>query len=144
MKKKIIIIKEKIYICNIFIFRQVLEDLELISSFKPILHVPKLSTPEQLLTVLEEVELFSKQELSTLQGKLHGKRYNFWKKKKVIKKKYLCLLVLWFLNFFFFFYFSIFIAIKDLLGLIDMTRQVEPNYRVVKFLTKLEEEGGME
>ncbi|XP_014218875.1 vesicle-fusing ATPase 2-like [Copidosoma floridanum] len=92
--------------------RQVLEDLELISSFKPILHVPKLSTPEQLLTVLEEVELFTKQELSTLQGKLHGRR--------------------------------IFIAIKDLLGLIDMTRQVEPNYRVVKFLTKLEEEGGME
>lgn len=40
--------------------------------------------------------------------------------------------------------FSVFIGIKKLLGLIDMARQVEPSYRIPKFLSKLEEEGGLE
>lgn len=44
----------------------------------------------------------------------------------------------------FIFNFRLFIGIKKLLGLIDMTRQVEPNYRVIKFLTKLEDEGCLE
>ncbi|XP_058800718.1 vesicle-fusing ATPase 1-like [Phymastichus coffea] len=92
--------------------RQVLEDMELLTAFSTILHVPNLSTPDHLLSVLEEVELFSKEELSSLHAKLQGKR--------------------------------VFIGIKKLLGLIDMARQVEPNYRVIKFLTKLEEEGGLE
>ncbi|KAK0167618.1 hypothetical protein PV327_004992 [Microctonus hyperodae] len=38
----------------------------------------------------------------------------------------------------------VFIGIKKLLGLIDMARQVEPSYRIPKFLSKLEEEGGLE
>ncbi|KMQ93874.1 vesicle-fusing atpase 1-like protein [Lasius niger] len=38
----------------------------------------------------------------------------------------------------------VFIGIKKLLCLTDMARQVEPNYRVPKFLSKLEEEGGLE
>jgi len=43
-----------------------------------------------------------------------------------------------------FYDFSVFIGIKKLLCLTDMARQVEPSYRVAKFLSKLEEEGGLE
>ncbi|XP_011860256.1 PREDICTED: vesicle-fusing ATPase 1-like [Vollenhovia emeryi] len=92
--------------------RQVLDDLELLPAFNTILHVPNLSHPDHLLSVLEEVDLFSKHEMSSLHAKLQGKR--------------------------------VFIGIKKLLYLTDMARQVEPNYRVAKFLSKLEEEGGLE
>lgn len=43
-----------------------------------------------------------------------------------------------------YFCFRIFIGIKKLLALIDMTRQIEDNFRVMKFLTKLEEDGGLD
>ncbi|KAL6261044.1 hypothetical protein P5V15_008570 [Pogonomyrmex californicus] len=92
--------------------KQVLEDLELLSAFNTILHVPNLSTPDHLLNVLEEVDLFTKHEMVSLHAKLQGKR--------------------------------VFIGIKKLLCLIDMARQVEPSYRVAKFLSKLEEEGALE
>ncbi|XP_034241733.1 vesicle-fusing ATPase 1 [Thrips palmi] len=39
---------------------------------------------------------------------------------------------------------KLFIGIKKLLALLDMARQTEEQYRVVKFLTKLEEEGGLD
>lgn len=54
--------------------RQVLDDLEMLSDFKIILHVPNLSTPNDLLSVLEEVDLFSKEELANLHAKLQGRR----------------------------------------------------------------------
>ncbi|XP_076642480.1 vesicle-fusing ATPase 1 [Halictus rubicundus] len=92
--------------------RQVLDDMEMLSAFSTTLHVPNLSTSDHLLSVLEEVELFTKKEIASLHARLKGKR--------------------------------IFIGIKKLLCLIDMARQVEPNYRVPKFLSKLEEEGGLE
>lgn len=37
----------------------------------------------------------------------------------------------------------VFIGIKKLLDLMDMARQTEQQYRIIKFLTKLEEEGGL-
>lgn len=40
--------------------------------------------------------------------------------------------------------YSLFIGIKKLLALIDMVKQSREGHRVVKFLTKLEEEGGLE
>lgn len=40
--------------------------------------------------------------------------------------------------------FRVFIGIKKLLGLIDMARQTEQQYRLIKFLSKLEEEGGLD
>lgn len=40
--------------------------------------------------------------------------------------------------------FRVFIGIKKLLALIDMARQMEEEDRVVKFLSKLEEEGGLD
>ncbi|XP_006615591.1 vesicle-fusing ATPase 1-like [Apis laboriosa] len=92
--------------------RQVLDDMEMLSAFSKILHVPNLSTPDHLLSVLEEVDLFNKNEIASLHAKLQGKR--------------------------------VFIGIKKLLCLIDMVRQVEPSYRIVKFLLELEGEGALE
>lgn len=78
-------IKYSITMQNIFLLislplfrRQVLEDLEIVSAFNTILHVPNLSTPDHLLNVLEEVDLFSKHELASLHARLQGKRYYFW------------------------------------------------------------------
>lgn len=42
------------------------------------------------------------------------------------------------------FVFRVFIGIKKLLGMLDMARQTEQKYRVAKFLTRLEDEGGLE
>ncbi|XP_043481586.1 vesicle-fusing ATPase 1-like isoform X1 [Leptopilina heterotoma] len=53
--------------------KQILQDLEILSDFKTILHVPNLLTPNDLLSVLEEVDLFSKDELVNLHGKLLGR-----------------------------------------------------------------------
>lgn len=60
----------KIYLLR----RQVLDELEILSAFNTILHVPNLSTPDNLLSVLEEVDLFSKHEMASLHAKLQGKR----------------------------------------------------------------------
>ncbi|GFG30720.1 hypothetical protein Cfor_11558 [Coptotermes formosanus] len=92
--------------------RQVLEDMEMLSAFTAILHVPNLSKPDHLMAVLEESDVFSKKDLSALSRKVHGHR--------------------------------VFIGIKKLLALIDMARQTEEQYRVIKFLSKLEEEGGLD
>jgi hypothetical protein len=40
-------------------------------------------------------------------------------------------------------YSRVFVGVKKLLALIDMAKQTPENMRVVKFLTKLEEEGGL-
>lgn len=48
--------------------------MEVLSAFSSTIHVPNLSTPEHLLNVLEEVDLFTKQEMASLHGKLQGKR----------------------------------------------------------------------
>lgn len=52
--------------------RQVLEDMELLSAFTSVLHVPNLSKPEQLVAVLEDVDIFSKQEIHTISKKIHS------------------------------------------------------------------------
>ncbi|XP_064550022.1 vesicle-fusing ATPase 2 [Drosophila montana] len=92
--------------------RQVLEEMEMLSAFTSVLHVSNLSSPDHVLTVLEDSDLFSPEELQVIARKISGKR--------------------------------VWIGIKKLLALIDMVRQSEPEYRVIKFLTKMEEEGGLE
>nr|CAD7448963.1 unnamed protein product [Timema bartmani]CAD7464186.1 unnamed protein product [Timema tahoe] len=52
--------------------RQVLEDMEMLSAFTAILHVPNLSKPEHLIAVLEESDVFSKKEISSINKKLQG------------------------------------------------------------------------
>lgn len=59
----------------ISVFRQVLEDMEMLSAFTAILHVPNLSLPDHLMAVLEESDVFSRKDLSTLPHKVHGHRY---------------------------------------------------------------------
>ncbi|EFA10100.1 vesicle-fusing ATPase 1 [Tribolium castaneum] len=92
--------------------RQVLEDMEMLSAFTAVLHLPNLSKADQLLTVLENSEVFSQQELKKISQQVHGKR--------------------------------IFIGIKKLLALIDMARQTDEKFRVMKLITKLEEDGALE
>ncbi|KAG5678300.1 hypothetical protein PVAND_007987 [Polypedilum vanderplanki] len=92
--------------------RQVLEDMEMLSAFTSVLHVPNLSTPEHLIAVLEDSDVFNKQEIQSIYKKMQG--------------------------------YKVFVGIKKLLDLLDMARFTEPQQRVIKFLAKLEEEGGLE
>ncbi|KAG5884302.1 Vesicle-fusing ATPase 1 [Gonioctena quinquepunctata] len=92
--------------------RQVLEEMEMLSAFTAVLHVPNLSKAEHLLNVLEASDVFSNQELKQITHQVHGKR--------------------------------IFIGVKKLLALIDMSRQTDERIRVMKFITKLEEDGALE
>ncbi|RZF45096.1 hypothetical protein LSTR_LSTR011115 [Laodelphax striatellus] len=92
--------------------RQVLEDMEMLSAFTAVLHVPNLSKPEELLTVLEESDVFTKKELGVILKKISGHK--------------------------------VFVGIKKLLALIDMARQIEEKHRVMKFLSRLEEEGALD
>nr|AAO65962.1 N-ethylmaleimide sensitive fusion protein [Helicoverpa zea] len=47
--------------------RQVLEDMEMLSAFTGVLHVPNLSQPEHVMAVLEESDAFSKKDLQKIQ-----------------------------------------------------------------------------
>ncbi|XP_034660243.1 vesicle-fusing ATPase 2 [Drosophila subobscura] len=91
--------------------REVLEEMEMLPAFTSVLHVSNLSSPEHVLAVLEDSDLFSNEELQSIARNMAGKR--------------VC------------------IGIKKLLAITDMIRQSEPNHRVVKFLSKLEEQGGL-
>lgn len=46
----------------------------MLSAFTSILHVPNLSQPEHLMTVLEESLVFSEHELRQLSKKVQGRR----------------------------------------------------------------------
>jgi vesicle-fusing ATPase len=59
----------------VFFHRQVLEDMEMVSAFTAVLHVPNLSTPEQVMTVLQESKVFSKGELVNIAKNLKGHRF---------------------------------------------------------------------
>jgi vesicle-fusing ATPase len=52
--------------------RQVLEDMEMLSAFTSILHVPNLSQTDHLMSVLENSEVFTKPELKSIQKKIQG------------------------------------------------------------------------
>ncbi|GBP63302.1 Vesicle-fusing ATPase 1 [Eumeta japonica] len=91
---------------------QVLEDMEMLSAFTGVLHVPNLSQPEHVMAVLEESDAFSKRDLQKIQHDIRGAK--------------------------------IFIGIKKLLALVDMVKQTEEEYRVFKFLTKMQEEGSLD
>ncbi|XP_071050652.1 vesicle-fusing ATPase 1-like [Onthophagus taurus] len=89
--------------------REILQDMEMLSAFTGILHVPNLSKPDQLLSVLDNIEMFSPEELKQVAKNIKDKK--------------------------------IFIGIKKLLAVIDMVKQITDGHRVIKFLTKMEEEG---
>lgn len=52
--------------------RQVLEDMEMLSAFTSVLHCPNLSTPEHVLAVLEDSDVFTKQEIQSIYKKIKG------------------------------------------------------------------------
>ncbi|XP_067641395.1 vesicle-fusing ATPase 1 [Eurosta solidaginis] len=54
--------------------RAVLEEMEMLTGFTSILHVPNLSSPEHVVAVLEHSEIFSKGELQAIGKKMAGKR----------------------------------------------------------------------
>lgn len=92
--------------------RQVLEEMEMLSAFTAILHVPNLSKAEHLRNVLEETNVFNSKEIASIEPHIHRKR--------------------------------VFIGIKKLLALLDMARQMEERHRIIKFVSKLEEDGALE
>lgn len=108
--------------------------MEMLSAFTSVLHVPNLSSPEHVLAVLEQSDIFSKGEIQAIGKKMSGKRcVNL---SLLIFSAYLSSSLSPF--------HSVFIGIKKLLGLIDMARQTEPSQRAIKFLSKMEEEGGLD
>lgn len=54
--------------------RQVLEDMEMLSAFTSVLHVPNLSSPQHVMAVLEDCDEFTKQQLQAISKKLQGNR----------------------------------------------------------------------
>lgn len=112
----------------------------MIPAFTSVLHVPNLSKPEEVLAVLDEYDIFDKQDLKTLAKRMNGHKY------ALIFRQFNFFLIILLDSMSLYFNSSIrrvFIGIKKLLDLIDMARQTEKNYRIIKFLTKLEEEGGL-
>jgi vesicle-fusing ATPase len=48
--------------------------MEMLPAFTAILHVQNISLPEHLLAVLEELNIFSKKDLSSISHKIRGHR----------------------------------------------------------------------
>lgn len=48
--------------------------MEMLSAFTAVLHVPNLSEPKHMLTVLEESDAFTKQEVAAIGRSIEGKR----------------------------------------------------------------------
>lgn len=56
--------------------REVLQEMDLLSAFTAVLHVPNLSQPEHLMAVLEDCgEVFTKSDLKSIQKKIHGYKW---------------------------------------------------------------------
>jgi vesicle-fusing ATPase len=49
--------------------------MEMLSAFTAVLHVPNLSKPEHIITVLESSDIFKKAELNVIAKKMHGHKY---------------------------------------------------------------------
>ncbi|KAH8402747.1 hypothetical protein KR215_009847, partial [Drosophila sulfurigaster] len=54
--------------------REVLDEMEMLSAFTSVLHVSNLSSPEHVLTVLEDSKLFGPEELQNIARNMAGKR----------------------------------------------------------------------
>lgn len=109
-----------------------LKDLKMVSAFTSVLHVPNMSQPDHVVSVLEQSEVFTKSELASIADKLKRNKY-------VLVVGYLHNFLLASL-FMVCFLFRTFVGIKKVLALIDMVKQVEDGFRVPTFLSKLEEE----
>ncbi|XP_016535265.1 vesicle-fusing ATPase isoform X2 [Poecilia formosa] len=89
--------------------KDVLQEMEMLDAFSTTIHVPNISTGEQLVDALELLGSFTDKERASIGQQLRGKR--------------------------------VWIGIKKLLVLIEMSLQMDPDYRVIKFMTLLRDEG---
>ncbi|XP_043911166.1 vesicle-fusing ATPase [Protopterus annectens] len=89
--------------------KDVLQEMEMLDAFSTTIHVPNISTGDQLIDALELLGSFKDSERATITKQVKGKK--------------------------------VWIGIKKLLMLIEMSLQMDPEYRVRKFLTLLKEEG---
>ncbi|XP_072299632.1 vesicle-fusing ATPase [Eucyclogobius newberryi] len=91
--------------------KDVLQEMEMLDAFSTTIHIPNISTGEQLVDALELLGSFSDKERASIAHQLKGKR--------------------------------VWIGIKKLLVFIEMSLQMEPDYRVTKLLTLLRDEGAL-
>uniref|UniRef100_A0A3Q3DW97 Vesicle-fusing ATPase n=1 Tax=Hippocampus comes TaxID=109280 RepID=A0A3Q3DW97_HIPCM len=89
--------------------KDVLQEMEMLDAFSTTIHVPNISTGEQLVDALELLGSFTDKERASIAQQLKGKR--------------------------------VWIGIKKLLVLIEMSLQMDQDYRVTKFLSLLRDEG---
>uniref|UniRef100_A0A665V2V1 Vesicle-fusing ATPase n=1 Tax=Echeneis naucrates TaxID=173247 RepID=A0A665V2V1_ECHNA len=89
--------------------KDVLQEMEMLDAFSTTIHIPNISTGEQLVDALELLGSFSDKERASIAQQLKGKR--------------------------------VWIGIKKLLVLIEMSLQMDQDYRVTKFLSLLRDEG---
>ncbi|XP_049417010.1 vesicle-fusing ATPase isoform X1 [Epinephelus fuscoguttatus] len=89
--------------------KDVLQEMEMLDAFSTTIHIPNISTGEQLVDALELLGSFSDKERASIAQQLKGKR--------------------------------VWIGIKKLLVLIEMSLQMDQDYRVSKFLSLLRDEG---
>jgi vesicle-fusing ATPase len=97
--------------------REVLEQMELISCFTSVLHVPNLTESVHMMNMLNYLAegggpgYFTREERAQIANKIQGRK--------------------------------VWVGVKKLMAYIDMARQMEPKNRAWKFLAKLEEEGAL-
>ncbi|XP_054615797.1 vesicle-fusing ATPase isoform X2 [Dunckerocampus dactyliophorus] len=89
--------------------KDVLQEMEMLDAFSTTIHIPNISTGEQLVDALELLGSFTDKERASIAHQLKGKR--------------------------------VWIGIKKLLVLIEMSLQMDQDYRVTKFLSLLRDEG---
>uniref|UniRef100_A0A8C9ZKI9 Vesicle-fusing ATPase n=1 Tax=Sander lucioperca TaxID=283035 RepID=A0A8C9ZKI9_SANLU len=89
--------------------KDVLQEMEMLDAFSTTIHIPNISTGEQLVDALELLGSFTDKERANIAHQLKGKR--------------------------------VWIGIKKLLVLIEMSLQMDQEYRVTKFLSLLRDEG---
>ncbi|XP_071330851.1 vesicle-fusing ATPase isoform X5 [Trachinotus anak] len=91
--------------------KDVLQEMEMLDAFSTTIHIPNISTGEQLVDALELLGSFTDKERASIAQQLKGKR--------------------------------VWIGIKKLLVLIEMSLQMDEDYRVTKFLSLLRDEGAL-
>ncbi|XP_030591260.1 vesicle-fusing ATPase isoform X3 [Archocentrus centrarchus] len=91
--------------------KDVLQEMEMLDAFSTTIHIPNISTGDQLIDALELLGSFTDKERASIAHQLKGKR--------------------------------VWIGIKKLLVLIEMSLQMDPDYRVTKFLSLLRDEGAL-
>lgn len=91
--------------------REVLEQLQMLSAFNTVIHIPSITKHNYLINVLKDIGCFSAGELEQVTSEFAGKN-------KLLN-----------------------VSVKKLISLAEMASQVEnPSYKIIKFISLLEEQ----